>query len=55
MLRLSANHLVAREVAEQLGVAETTVKWYWRRIFAKLGVHRRAAAVRIVQQRGLIR
>lgn len=55
VLRLSANHLVAREVAQQLGVAETTVKWYWRRIFSKLGVHRRAAAVRIAQERGLIR
>ncbi len=55
VLRLSANHLVACEVARQMGVAETTVKWYWRRIFAKLGVHRRAAAVRIAQQRGLIR
>lgn len=55
VLRLSANHLVASEIAQQLGVAETTVKWYWRRIFSKLGVHRRAAAVRIAQQRGLIR
>ncbi|WP_420467178.1 LuxR C-terminal-related transcriptional regulator [Panacagrimonas sp.] len=55
VLQLSANHLVAREVAQQLGVAETTVKWYWRRIFSKLGVHRRAAAVRVAQQRGLIR
>lgn len=55
VLRLSAKHLVAREVAQQMGVAETTVKWYWQRIFSKLGVHRRAAAVRIAQERGLIR
>jgi LuxR family maltose regulon positive regulatory protein len=55
VLRLTAKHLVAREVAQHMGVAETTVKWYWRRIFSKLGVHRRAAAVRIAQQRGLLR
>ena len=55
ILRLSAQHLTTSEIAQQLGVVDTTVKWYWRRIYAKLGVHRRTAAVREAALRGLIR
>jgi LuxR family transcriptional regulator, maltose regulon positive regulatory protein len=54
ILRLTARSLDTREIAETLGLADSTVKWYWRKIFEKLGVHRRAAVVRLARQRGLI-
>ncbi|GAB3628333.1 Serine/threonine-protein kinase PknK [Pandoraea terrae] len=54
IIRLTANSLATQEIADALGLAESTVKWYWRRIFEKLGVHRRAVAVRLARQRGLI-
>lgn len=54
ILRLTAANLVTREIAAALGLAESTVKWYWKRIFEKLGVHRRSLAVRAARLRGLI-
>jgi LuxR family maltose regulon positive regulatory protein len=54
ILRLSARNLDTREIAAALGLADTTVKWYWKRIFEKLGVRRRALAVAAARQRGLI-
>ncbi|MES2257981.1 MAG: LuxR C-terminal-related transcriptional regulator [Pseudomonadota bacterium] len=54
ILRLSAANLDTREIAEALGLAESTVKWYWKRIFERLGVRRRALAVRAARLRGLI-
>ncbi|WP_028219522.1 LuxR C-terminal-related transcriptional regulator [Paraburkholderia oxyphila] len=45
ILRLAADLLQNREIAGSLCLAESTVKWYWQRIYAKLGVHRRSHAV----------
>ena len=54
ILRLTAANLVTSEIAAALGLAESTVKWYWKRIFEKLGVHRRSMAVRVARMHGLI-
>ncbi|CAB3800522.1 HTH-type transcriptional regulator MalT [Paraburkholderia ultramafica] len=54
ILRLTARSLDTGEIAETLGLADSTVKWYWRKLFEKFGVHRRAAVVRLARQRGLI-
>lgn len=54
ILRLTAANLVTCEIAATLGLAESTVKWYWKRIFEKLGVHRRSLAIRVARMRGLI-
>ena len=43
-----------REVAAELLVSEATVKTHLLRLYAKLGVKDRAAAVRVAFQRGLI-
>lgn len=42
-----------REIAEQLAIKETTVKWFVKIIFMKLGVRDRAQAVGVALQRGL--
>lgn len=52
IVRLTAGAHVSHEIAAQLGLSESTVKWYWRRIFEKLGVRRRTVAVRVARQRG---
>ena len=54
IIRLTAQNLAAEEVAQTLGLTENTVKWYWQRIFEKLGVRRRNLAVRAARERGLI-
>lgn len=54
ILGLTAANLQTAEIAARLGLADTTVKWYWKRIFEKLGVRRRPLAVRAARQRGLI-
>lgn len=54
ILKLTAANLLTTEIAARLGLADTTVKWYWKRIFEKLGVRRRPLAVRLARQRGLI-
>lgn len=53
ILRLAAQSLVSSEIAATLGLAESTVKWYWKRIFEKLGVRKRAGAIRVARQRGI--
>jgi predicted ATPase/DNA-binding CsgD family transcriptional regulator len=50
ILRLIAEGLSNREIAEELFVALGTVKWYNKQIYSKLGVHSRTAAV--VRARG---
>ncbi len=45
ILALMAEGLSDREIAERLFVAYTTVKWYNRQIFNKLGVDNRRAAI----------
>lgn len=45
VLELAAEGAIGKEIADRLGVSGTTVHTYWQRIFVKLGVHTRAAAV----------
>ncbi|RBP99722.1 response regulator [Bifidobacterium xylocopae] len=45
VLRLAADGLTNRQIAARLYLGETTVKTYFSRIFAKLGVNDRTAAV----------
>jgi LuxR family maltose regulon positive regulatory protein len=54
IIRLTAGNLVSHEIADALGLTEATVKWYWQRIFEKLGVRKRALAVRAARAHGLI-
>ncbi|WP_390890080.1 response regulator transcription factor [Leclercia adecarboxylata] len=54
MIRLTAGNMVSHEIADALGLTEATVKWYWQRIFEKLGVRKRALAVRAAREYGLI-
>ena len=53
-LRHVAGGLTNREIAERLGVGEETVKTLLARTFAKLGVKRRAEAVAIAHEQGLL-
>ena len=54
ILRLTAENLENKEIAEHLGLTESTVKWYWKKIFSKLRVHRRFHAVKVARQNGLV-
>lgn len=54
IIRLTAGNMVSHEIADALGLTEATVKWYWQRIFEKLGVRKRALAVRAAREYGLI-
>ena len=54
VLRLAARGLGNREVAEELGLSENTVKVYLKRILAKLDAPDRTAAALRAVQRGLI-
>ena len=47
ILQLVAAGMSNREIAGQLILSPTTVKWYVKQIFNKLGVHRRAEAVKM--------
>lgn len=51
ILRLSAAGMATCDIARAVQLSENTVKWYWQRIFAKLGVHRRFDAVTIARER----
>ncbi len=53
-LRLVAEGLTNREIALRLDVGDETVKTLLARTFAKLGVHRRAEAVAVAHDRGLL-
>lgn len=54
VLRLIAKGLLYKEAAEALGISTHTVHTLLKRIYAKLHVHNRRAAVRIAQQVGLL-
>jgi DNA-binding NarL/FixJ family response regulator len=54
VLALVAGGATNRDIAERLGVAEATVKTYLTRVFAKLGVDDRTAAVTTALSRQLI-
>jgi two-component system nitrate/nitrite response regulator NarL len=54
VLTVAAEGLTAREMAEQLGVSERTVTTHLGRIYGKLGVGNRLAAVRLAVRSGLV-
>jgi DNA-binding NarL/FixJ family response regulator len=54
VLRLVASGSTNRNIAEQLSIGDETVKTLLSRIFAKLGVRRRAEAVSEAHRRGLL-
>ena len=53
-LRLVAEGLTNREIAERFGVGDETVKTLLSRTFAKLGVRRRAEAVAVAKELDLL-
>lgn len=54
VLRLIAKGLLYKEVADELGISTHTVHTFLKRIYAKLHVHNRRAAVQMARQTGLI-
>jgi WD40 repeat protein/DNA-binding CsgD family transcriptional regulator len=54
VLRLMAQGLSNREIAEQLVIALSTVKWYVRQIYGKLGVSKRRQALVAAQHLNLL-
>ncbi len=54
VLAVAAEGLTAREIAARLGVAERTVTTHLGRIYAKLGVGTRVAAIRVATASGLV-
>lgn len=54
VLRVAAEGLTARQIASRLGMRERTVTTHLTRIYAKLGVGTRIAAVRLATHVGLI-
>jgi DNA-binding NarL/FixJ family response regulator len=54
VLSVAAEGLTAREIAIRLGVRERTVTTHLGRIYAKLGVGTRVAAIRVAAQSGLV-
>src|SRR4249919_1788137 len=54
VLSVAAEGLTAREIAMRLGVRERTVTTHLARIYGKLGVGTRLAAIRMAAQSGLV-
>lgn len=54
VLAVAAEGLTAREIAERLGVRERTVTTHLARIYGKLGVGNRLAALRLAARSGLL-
>ena len=54
VLRVAAEGLTARQIAERLGVRERTVTTHLGRIYGKLGVGGRVAAIRVAALSGLV-
>lgn len=55
ILRLLAEELSDRAIAQRLTLAVSTVKWYVRQLYARFGVENRYEAVQYAQALGLIR
>jgi DNA-binding CsgD family transcriptional regulator len=55
ILRLLAEGLTDREIAQRLVIAQGTVKWYNKQIYQKLSVHGRKQAVARAGQAGLLK
>ena len=54
VLRLLADGHSNKVIAEKSFASETTVKFHWRKINAKLGAHNRTQAIAIARRAGLI-
>ena len=54
VLSVAAEGLTAREIASRLGVRERTVTTHLARIYGKLGVGSRLAAIRMATRAGLV-
>jgi DNA-binding NarL/FixJ family response regulator len=54
VLSIAAEGITAREIAERLGVRERTVTTHLARIYGKLGVGSRLAALRVAARSGLV-
>jgi two-component system response regulator NreC len=54
VLAIAAEGLTAREIADRLGVRERTVTTHLARIYGKLGVGNRLAAIRTAARSGLV-
>jgi len=54
ILRLLADGLTNREIADRLYLSYETVKWYNKQIYAKLGVANRTHAASLARERGLL-
>jgi DNA-binding NarL/FixJ family response regulator len=54
VLSVAAEGLTAREIASRLGVQERTVTTHLGRIYGKLGVGTRVAAIRVAHRTGLV-
>ena len=54
VLRLLAQHLRYRDIAEQLTMALASIKWYTQQIYGKLEVDNRRDAIRRAQELGLL-
>jgi LuxR family maltose regulon positive regulatory protein len=54
VLRLLAQGLTSRQIAERLVVSEGTARWHVNNIIGKLGVHNRTQAVAAARQSGLL-
>jgi DNA-binding NarL/FixJ family response regulator len=54
VLRLLAHGRLNKEIADELGISERTVKFHVSSILSKLGAGNRTEAVRIAVQRGLV-
>lgn len=54
VLRLMAEGLTNQEIADQLYIAVSTVRWYNRQIYSKFGVHNRTLVVAQARELGLL-
>jgi DNA-binding NarL/FixJ family response regulator len=54
VLKVAAEGLTARQIASRLGVSERTVTTHLGRIYSKLGVGTRVAAIRLATDAGLV-
>jgi DNA-binding NarL/FixJ family response regulator len=54
LLRLLADGRTTADIAERLGLAPKTVRNRASRLYRRLGVHSRSAAVRLAEERGLL-
>lgn len=53
ILRLLADGLTSRQIADALVLSESTVRWYTKQIYSKLDVHHRTQALLRAQELGL--